>query len=154
MLACSSGFAAVMLTSCSSFRSHRCVAPRSVAVVRDLRPGESLPAILGVSQEATGSEIKAAFRRKVMVLHPDINPSPNALREFRRLVAAHEIISNPRKRSLWEARSCGCGCRAQETTCRPAIQRSSRLRPISYLCLAMYSCGCGSILSSLWWEQL
>ena len=151
--------AAIMLT-CSSLNSRRCGTLQSIVVNYDLRPGESLAAILGISPTATNGEIKAAFRSKARVLHPDVNPSPNAVHEFRRLVAAHEIITDPRRRSTWgTAPECRCGAQGKHrhaqshprshSQSHPSSPRSSGLRPITYLYLAIYSCLCGTILGSL-----
>jgi molecular chaperone DnaJ len=45
-------------------------------------------AMLDVSASADADEIKAAFRTKAKRLHPDINPSPIAAKQFQRLSEA------------------------------------------------------------------
>lgn len=51
--------------------------------------------VLRVSQQATASEIKAAFRRLARQYHPDLNPNnPEAAEEFRRICEAYEALSN------------------------------------------------------------
>lgn len=45
--------------------------------------------ILGVSASADSAEIKAAFRRKAMELHPDRNDSPLATAQFQLLNEAY-----------------------------------------------------------------
>lgn len=49
--------------------------------------------ILGISEGASLEEIKRAYRRKSMALHPDRNPSPNAAAEFMRVHAAYEALT-------------------------------------------------------------
>lgn len=62
-------------------------------------------ATLGVSKEATQSEIRRAYRRLTVVLHPDKNDADAhdiALAAFRDLVVAFEIIGNPDKRAAFD----------------------------------------------------
>ncbi|MDH1700617.1 J domain-containing protein [Comamonas terrigena] len=59
-------------------------------------------AILGISLSADASEIKAAYRRKAMELHPDRNPSPNATSQFQLLNEALAILSDPSSRAQYD----------------------------------------------------
>lgn len=58
--------------------------------------------ILGVSKEASQSEIKSAFRKKARQLHPDVNKAPDAEEQFKELGKAYETLSNEEKRSLYD----------------------------------------------------
>jgi len=58
--------------------------------------------ILGESRAATTQEIHRAFRRRARELHPDINPSPEATRNFQELNEAHQILSNPPLRAQYD----------------------------------------------------
>ena len=92
------------------FRLHtgarRARAPAMAALGSDeLRPGEDLHKILGVSDGATSEQIRRAFRARARRLHPDVNPSADAARSFRRLALAHEILSDPTRRRAWHASS-------------------------------------------------
>jgi len=50
---------------------------------------------LGVKDGASLQELKRAFRRKVAVLHPDINPGdPIAAEAFKRVTAAYEYLKS------------------------------------------------------------
>ena len=116
---------AVLLTTCRTCNeySRRFEAPRSVAGTTsyDLSPADNLHAILGVPPQATSNEIKVAFRRRARKLHPDLNDAPDAERAFRRLVSAHEILSNPRIRMDWEAMQ-----RGRQTWRRESSSATSR----------------------------
>lgn len=61
--------------------------------------------MLEVSVTADADEIKPAFRTKAKRLHPDINPSPIAAKQFQRLSEAYEILSDPERRNAYDAKS-------------------------------------------------
>ncbi|MGL4598548.1 MAG: J domain-containing protein [Bacteroidia bacterium] len=54
--------------------------------------------LLEISATATTEEIKTAFRRKAMLLHPDVNTADNSDEAFRHLKAIQEILLDPVKR--------------------------------------------------------
>lgn len=58
--------------------------------------------VLGVPQAANASEIKKAFRRLSLQLHPDKNPSEDAEQQFRRLVAVYDVLKDPGKRQRYD----------------------------------------------------
>ena len=60
-------------------------------------------AVLGVSREVSESGLKAAYRKLVKQLHPDINPdNPNAEIQMKEINEAYEILSDPQKRAEYE----------------------------------------------------
>ena len=58
--------------------------------------------VLGVSREATVTEIKKAFRRKARELHPDVNKAPDAEERFKELNEAYDVLSDSQKKSLYD----------------------------------------------------
>ncbi|MDG2396587.1 MAG: DnaJ C-terminal domain-containing protein [Flavobacteriaceae bacterium] len=59
--------------------------------------------ILGISKNATSSDIKKAYRKKAIQFHPDKNPGDkNAEKEFKKAAEAYEVLSNPDKKSRYD----------------------------------------------------
>lgn len=59
--------------------------------------------ILGVARDASPSEIKAAYRKMAKQYHPDLNPGDGDAEEmFKKVNAAHEILSDPEKRRAYD----------------------------------------------------
>lgn len=60
--------------------------------------------VLGVSRTASADEIKKAFRAMAFKHHPDRNPNdPEAERLFKEVSEAYDVLSDPRKRELYDA---------------------------------------------------
>ena len=59
--------------------------------------------ILGVSREASDSEIKKSYRKLAMKYHPDQNKgNQNAERKFKEISAAYEILKDSQKRAAYD----------------------------------------------------
>jgi molecular chaperone DnaJ len=59
--------------------------------------------VLGVARDADERGIKKAFRAGARELHPDVNRhDPEAEEKFKELAEAHEILSDPEKRSIYD----------------------------------------------------
>ncbi len=59
--------------------------------------------ILGVSRNATAEEIQKAYRRLVRKYHPDVNPDDKQAQEkFKEVQEAFEVLSDPKKREMYD----------------------------------------------------
>lgn len=58
--------------------------------------------VLGVSRDASESEIKKAFRKKARELHPDVNKAPDAENQFKELNEAYDVLSDSAKRAQYD----------------------------------------------------
>lgn len=60
-------------------------------------------AILGVLRDASQEEIKRAYFEAAQRLHPDKNVAPGETEIFLEVQQAYEVLSNPKRRSLYDA---------------------------------------------------
>lgn len=60
--------------------------------------------ILGVSKNATGGEVKKAYRNLAMKYHPDRNPGKEreANEKFKEINEAYEVLGDPQKRKQYD----------------------------------------------------
>ncbi|RYD31042.1 MAG: J domain-containing protein, partial [Verrucomicrobiaceae bacterium] len=59
--------------------------------------------ILGVARDATGTDIKKAFRKLARVHHPDVASDKKAAEEkFKEINEANEVLSDPEKRKKYD----------------------------------------------------
>jgi molecular chaperone DnaJ len=58
--------------------------------------------LLGVSREASETEIKKAYRKLAMEYHPDRNPASDAEARFKEITEAYEVLRDPQKRSAYD----------------------------------------------------
>ena len=63
-------------------------APRRQLGDRELQ----LRRLLDVKETAEASEIKAAYRKRALKLHPDVNKAPDATQRFAELSSAYGIV--------------------------------------------------------------
>ena len=60
--------------------------------------------ILGVPKDASPSDIKSAYRKLALKLHPDRNPGdPQAEEKFKEAAEAYSVLSDPDKRQRYDA---------------------------------------------------
>lgn len=58
--------------------------------------------ILGVSQNASDSEIKKAYRKLALEWHPDRNKSEGANEKFKEINKAYEVLGDPKKKEVYD----------------------------------------------------
>lgn len=58
--------------------------------------------ILGLDRGATPDQIKAAYRKLAVELHPDRNSDPRATERFKEVNEANEVLSDPQKRAEYD----------------------------------------------------
>jgi len=59
--------------------------------------------VLGVNRRSDGEEIKKAYRKLALELHPDRNKGNKSAEErFKKVVMAYEVLRDPRKRAEYD----------------------------------------------------
>lgn len=58
--------------------------------------------ILGVPRDATAEQIKKAYRRMAMKVHPDVATDPDAEAKFKQVNEAYEVLSDPNKKAVFD----------------------------------------------------
>jgi len=59
--------------------------------------------ILGVKKSASADEVRKAFRKLARKYHPDVNPGDKSAEEkFKALSEANEVLSDPKKRKIYD----------------------------------------------------
>ena len=64
--------------------------------------GKDFYKILGISKDANEDQIKKAYRKMALKYHPDKNKSPNAEEKFKEVAEAYEILSDPKKKEIYD----------------------------------------------------
>ncbi|ODM86692.1 DnaJ subfamily C member 5, partial [Orchesella cincta] len=65
--------------------------------------GESLYVTLGVPKQATQDDIKKAFRKLALKLHPDKNTEdPDAIEKFKQVNTSYQVLSDPTRRNIYD----------------------------------------------------
>lgn len=65
--------------------------------------GRDLYADLGVGADATPGQLRGAYRRLALALHPDRNPDPAAAARFGQVSTAYAVLSHPHRRADYDA---------------------------------------------------
>jgi len=69
-----------------------------------MRMGKDYYKILGLVRGATSDDddIKKAYRKMALKYHPDKNKSPGAEERFKEVAEAYEVLSDKRKREIYD----------------------------------------------------
>src|SRR6266849_7029443 len=59
-------------------------------------------ATLGVKKTASAEDIRKAFKKLARKYHPDVNPDKAAEEKFKTLSEANEVLSDPKKRKIYD----------------------------------------------------
>ena len=64
--------------------------------------------VLGVSKDASDSDIKKAYRKLAVQYHPDKNPGNKEAEErFKEISAAFDVLKDPNKRAKYDQNTIG-----------------------------------------------
>lgn len=58
--------------------------------------------VMGVQKNCTDNDLKKAFKRRAIKVHPDKNPAPQATAAFTKVNAAMACLSDPDKRRVYD----------------------------------------------------
>ena len=58
--------------------------------------------VMGLEQTASTREVKKAYKKLALVLHPDKNDSPDAEVQFRQLAAMYDVLKDQTKREMYD----------------------------------------------------
>lgn len=65
--------------------------------------------LLGVPRNASAKDIKSAFRKKALKLHPDVNKAPDAAQKFAEAKAAYQTLLDPAQRAAYDGKGTAGG---------------------------------------------
>lgn len=89
---------------------------------------KSYYSILGVQPGGTAALIKAAYRVRIMEVHPDRNTSDSATRETQHLNEAYAVLSDEFRRREYDATCLQINAEPRQPTARPADQKQTTNR--------------------------
>lgn len=58
--------------------------------------------VLGVSRDATAEQIKKAYRKMAMKVHPDVAPDADSAEKFKEVQEAYEVLHDEHKRAVYD----------------------------------------------------
>ena len=83
--------------------------------------GKSLYESIGVAKDATPTEIKKAYHRMALKLHPDKNPdNPDAAKQFQTLQKVYGVLGDVDKRKTYDETGASTTPSSPETSSTPS----------------------------------
>eukprot|EP01132_Coremiostelium_polycephalum_P004735 gene4735-5910_t len=73
-----------------------------VAGIKRIKTCKTFYEVLEVSKEASDADIKKAYRKLALQMHPDKNQAPGAEEAFKRVTQAFSCLSDPKKRQTYD----------------------------------------------------
>ncbi len=67
-----------------------------------MKMGKDYYKALGIAKGASEDDIKKAYRKMALKYHPDKNKSPGAEEKFKEIAEAYEVLSDPKKREIYD----------------------------------------------------
>ena len=64
--------------------------------------GKDFYKVLGLQKGASDDELKKAYRKMALKYHPDKNKSPGAEEKFKEIAEAYEVLSDPKRREIFD----------------------------------------------------
>lgn len=58
--------------------------------------------VLGVARDASEEQIKKAYRKQAMKVHPDVSQTDDAAEQFKAISEAYEVLRDPKKRDIFD----------------------------------------------------
>lgn len=58
--------------------------------------------VLGVTRKATSAEIRSAYRKMALTMHPDRNPTKALAEKFKEISQAYSVLSDERQREIYD----------------------------------------------------
>ena len=63
---------------------------------------KDLYSLLNVTNESDKTEIKKSYKKLAFEYHPDKNKDPDAPEKFKEISEAYEILTNPKKKDIYD----------------------------------------------------
>ncbi|XP_050533304.1 dnaJ homolog subfamily B member 14-like isoform X6 [Daktulosphaira vitifoliae] len=74
-----------------------------IDLVKKLKNSKNYYTMLGININATESEIKKAYKKLALLIHPDKNPAPGSGEVFIAIGNAVKVLCNQRERSIYDS---------------------------------------------------
>jgi DnaJ family protein B protein 12 len=80
----------------------RAYSEEDAKVCREIIAQKDYYKVLGVERNCTEAELKKAFKKRAIKVHPDKNPAPRATDAFKKVNAAMACLSDKDKRRVYD----------------------------------------------------